>query len=118
MRTYWKGMSTMDVQLRTMALPSQTTAADQPCIPAEEYARACDALYAAAEADWVVVYGDREHAANVSYLCGFDPRFEEALLVLGRGARRVLVVGNEGLGYTSVAPLDLEIALAQSLSLM
>jgi hypothetical protein len=108
----------MDVQLQTLALPAQTSAADQPRIPAEEYARACDALYAAAASDWVVVYGDREHAANLSYLCGFDPRFEEALLVLGRGARRVLIVGNEGLGYTSIAPLGLEVALAQSLSLM
>jgi hypothetical protein len=106
------------VQLRTLALPTQASSAEQPRIPLEEYARACDALYAAAGSDWVVVYGDREHAANLSYLCGFDPRFEEALLVLGRGARRVLIVGNEGLGYTNVSPLELEVALAQSLSLM
>jgi hypothetical protein len=106
------------VQLRTLTLPAQAASADQPRIAPEEYARACDALYAAAASDWVVVYGDREHAANLSYLCGFDPRFEEALLVLGRDGRRVLIVGNEGLGYTSVSPLELEVALAQSLSLM
>jgi hypothetical protein len=108
----------VNVQLRALALPAQTPTAAQPRIPADEYAHACAALYAAAASDWVVVYGDREHAANLSYLCGFDPRFEEALLVLGAGARRVLMVGNEGMGYTSVAPLELEIALAQSLSLM
>ena len=108
----------MQVQLRTVALPVQASSADQPRISAEEYARACDALYAAAASEWVVIYGDREHAANLSYLCGFDPRFEEALLVLGRDARRVLIVGNEGLGYTAITPLKLEIALAQSLSLM
>ncbi|HEU5098458.1 MAG TPA: hypothetical protein VFU22_05535, partial [Roseiflexaceae bacterium] len=83
----------MLVELRTLALPAQAASADQPRIAPEEYARACDALYAAAEADWVVVYGDREHAANLSYLCGFDPRFEEALLVLGRDRRRMLIVG-------------------------
>src|SRR4029453_2040120 len=103
---------------QTLALPAQASSADQPRIPPEEYARACDALYAAAASDWVVVYGDREHTANLSYLCGFDPRFEEALLVLGRDARRVLIVGNEGLGYAGVAPLKLEVVLAQSLSLM
>jgi hypothetical protein len=103
----------VNVQLRTLAVPAQAPTADQPRIPAEEYVRACDALYAAAASDWVVVYGDREHAANLSYLCGFDPRFEEALLVLGRDARRTLVVGNEGMGYASVAPIELEIALAQ-----
>jgi hypothetical protein len=113
-----KGVNLVHVQLRTVALPAQASSADQPRIPTAEYARACDALYAAAVSDWVVIYGDREHAANLSYLCGFDPRFEEALLVLGRDARRVLIVGNEGLGYAGVAPLKLEIALAQSLSLM
>ena len=108
----------MQIQLRTLAVPAQASGAEQPRISREEYARACDALYAAAGSDWVVVYGDREHAANLSYLCGFDPRFEEALLVLGRDGRRVLVVGNEGLGYTSVATLQPEVVLAQSLSLM
>ena len=33
--------------------------------------------------DWVVIYADREHAANFSYLAGFGPRFEEALLLVG-----------------------------------
>jgi len=108
----------VNVELRSLPLPAQTPTADQPHIPAEEYIRACDALYAAAASDWVVVYGDREHAANLTYLCGFDPRFEEALLVLGRAGRRVLIVGNEGMSYASAAPLELELALAQSFSLM
>ena len=33
--------------------------------------------------DRLVVYADREHSANMSYLTGFDPRFEEALLIVG-----------------------------------
>ena len=32
--------------------------------------------------DALVVYSDREHSANLAYLTGFDPRFEEALMVL------------------------------------
>ena len=31
--------------------------------------------------DALVVYGDREHSANIAYLTGYDPRFEGALLV-------------------------------------
>ena len=31
----------------------------------------------------LVVYGDREHFANLAYLTGFDPRFEEAVLIVG-----------------------------------
>jgi hypothetical protein len=55
----------------------------------------------------------------MAFLTGFEPRFEEALLLLGPTQRRVLVVGNEGDGYTPVARLPgLECVLAQSLSLM
>ena len=30
----------------------------------------------------LVIYGDREHFANLAYLTGFDPRFEEAVLIV------------------------------------
>ncbi len=30
-----------------------------------------------------MVYADREHFANLAYLTGFDPRFEESLLIVG-----------------------------------
>jgi len=39
-----------------------------------------------------VVYGDREHFANLAYLKNFDPRFEEALLVIGPEFGRLLIV--------------------------
>jgi len=53
----------------------------------------------------VVVYGDREHYANITYLTGFDPRFEEALFIVGPEDRPLLVVGNECEGYVSVSAL-------------
>ena len=61
--------------------------------------------------------------ANISpisrLLSGYDPRFEEALLLLGPRDRRILVVGNEGEAYAPLAGLPgLETALAQSMSLM
>ncbi|MEY4984153.1 MAG: hypothetical protein RIR62_2419 [Pseudomonadota bacterium] len=52
----------------------------------------------------LVVYGDREHAANLHWLTGFDPRFEEALLVLTAGDA-VIVAGNECLPYAADTPL-------------
>src|SRR5665213_3511038 len=30
----------------------------------------------------LLIYADREHSANLAWLTGFDPRFEEALLIL------------------------------------
>jgi len=53
----------------------------------------------------LVVYGDREHFANLAYLTGFDPRFEEAMLIIGRQRDPLLVVGNECEGYLDVSPL-------------
>ena len=53
----------------------------------------------------LVVYGDREHFANLAYLAGFDPRFEEALLVIRREGLPLLVVGNECEGYLPISPL-------------
>lgn len=52
----------------------------------------------------LVIYGDREHAANLHWLTGFDPRFEEAVLVVTEGDA-LLIAGNECLAYTHVSPL-------------
>ena len=41
-----------------------------------------------------VVYGDREHAANLQWLTGFDPRFEEAVLIV-TSSDALLLAGNE-----------------------
>jgi Xaa-Pro aminopeptidase len=53
----------------------------------------------------LVVYGDREHFANLAYLTGFDPRFEEAVLIVGPHSKPLLVVGNECEAYVGVSPL-------------
>lgn len=52
----------------------------------------------------LVIYGDREHAANLHWLTGFDPRFEEAVLIV-TGGDALLIAGNECLAYTIVSPL-------------
>ena len=109
----------MRVALRDVAVPAFDVPLDPPRIPSAAYEMRCNATYTRAGCDWLVVYADREHLANIAFLSGFEPRFEEALLLLGPGNRRVLVVGNEGEGYAPVAGLPgLEVVLAQSMSLM
>ena len=71
----------------------------------------------AEELDHLVVYGDREHFANIAFLTGYGPRFEEALLLLGRHTEPVILVGNEGVGYVKGIGLTLESRLYQTLSL-
>ena len=74
----------------------------------DEFRRRIAALRAAMQErglTHLVVYGDREHFANLAYLTGFDPRFEEALLILELSGKLLLVVGNECSGYLNVSPL-------------
>lgn len=52
----------------------------------------------------VVIYGDREHAANLHWVTGFDPRFEEAVMVVTQ-TEALLIAGNECLAYTGISPL-------------
>ena len=55
--------------------------------------------------DRLVVYADREHSANLAFLTGFDPRFEEAMLVVGPAGDPLILVGNECYGMAGAAPL-------------
>ena len=109
----------MPSALRDIEVPDFGLPLEAPRIPAATYEKRCRDAYERAGCDWLVVYADREHLANIAFLSGYDPRFEEALLLLGPRDRRVLVVGNEGEVYAPLAGLPgLDIALAQSLSLM
>ncbi len=68
--------------------------------------------------DAVVIYGDREHVANISWATGHDPRFEEALCVVVPGRTPTLLTGNEGYPYAETANGLFERVLWQPLSLM
>lgn len=67
----------------------------------------------------LIVYSDREHAANIEWLTGYEPRFEEALAILEADTGRIhLIVGNEGLGYAPICPLSPAVHLYQGFSLL
>src|SRR6188474_3691491 len=67
--------------------------------------------------DRIVVYADREHSANLAYLSGFDPRFEEAVLIVGPDGDPAILVGNECYGLAGAAPLAMRRERFQDLSL-
>lgn len=56
--------------------------------------------------DVLVIYADLEHGSNFEYLCGFLPRFEEALLVLHANGKAYMVLGNENLNKASKSRLE------------
>jgi len=97
-------MTTRNVELQTVRIPDFGLPKDQPQIARGGYEARVESARARARQqnlDFLLVYGDREHSANVAFLSGYDPRFEEALLVVpvGDDAPPTLIVGNEGTGY-------------------
>ncbi len=68
--------------------------------------------------DALVIYGDREHMANICWATGHDPRFEEAILLVLPDGTPTLFAGNEGFPYAEAAAGHFERRLWQALSLM
>ncbi|MCX6078329.1 MAG: M24 family metallopeptidase [Chloroflexi bacterium] len=107
----------MNIVLKHVPLPEFQFSEEIPAVSTEEYERRLTALVQAAETDWVLVFADREHSANLTWLVNYDPRFEEGLLVLGPKGQRTLIVGNEGLGYLPILRVLLHVELCQTFSL-
>ena len=87
----------------------------------EDYAARVKQVFAmeqAADYDFLVIYGDREHFSNIQYFTGYDPRWEESLLLLTREKKPLLFVGNEGSGYFGSVIADVDSVLYQTFSLM
>ena len=108
---------TRPIQLADVGMPPLDVPEALPAVAAAEFEERIAALLAAVDVDMVVVYGDREHAASLVFLCNLDPRFEEVLLVLGRG-RRTLLLGKEDIGYVPIVPIEVDAVLCPTLSLM
>jgi len=107
-------------RLAEVDLPDFGMPETAPEIPASTYAARLERLRARMDEDGydrIVVYADREHSANLAYLTGFDPRFEEALLVVGPEGDPAILIGNECHGMAGAAPLPMRRHLFQDLSL-
>jgi len=107
--------------LSHITLPTIEAPTEMPALSLSEYTARLDVVLDRMEVekfDFLVIYGDREHFANLCYLTGFDPRFEEAVLLLGKDGHRKLLVGNECLGYLPDERMEIEIELFQEFSLL
>jgi len=107
-------------RLAEVALPDFGMPDAEPAIPAAVHAARLERLREAMERrgyERLIVYADREHSANVAWLTGFDPRFEEAIVVVGPTEEPAILVGNECYGTAGAAPLPMRRVLYQDLSL-
>jgi len=129
-----------NVKLAEAELPEFGLPTVEPTIPADTYLKrikVAQNLWYWRRLSAVVVYGDREHSPNLAYLTGYDPRFEESLLIFnlepdaaeGEVTRTdmiplrvpertpTLLVGNEGWGYADLIPIPIKKVLYQNFSL-
>src|SRR5689334_11391697 len=108
-------------RLATVGVPAFGEPDACPELPGGRHAERIGALRERMRArryDLVVVFADREHSASMSFLTGFDPRFEEALLIVAAAdAEPAILVGNECWGLAGAAPLPMRRHLLQDLSL-
>lgn len=92
-----------------------------PLLTGEDYGNRVKNLIELAsiqELTHILVYGDREHFSNINYLIGYDPRFEESLLIISKQDTPVLLIGNEGFNYSNKVPIKIRKELFQSFSLL
>src|SRR5689334_8926219 len=111
----------MPVRLIVAALPDFGVPAARPELSRELHALRFDALARARRAagyDSLVIYADREHSANLAWLTGFDPRFEEALLIIAPGNVPTLLAGPENLGRAQRSEIEVDARLYPPFGLM
>jgi Xaa-Pro aminopeptidase len=111
----------VNVLFEKFELPDLGQPGDVPELPPYVFQARLAQLESAREhagLDAIVIYADREHAANMAWLTGFSPRFEEAIWVQVAGRKPTLLLGNENLEFARhVVPLECDFVLYQTLSL-
>lgn len=100
--------------LQDIALPEFGIAETLPVLDDGFYRTRLDRLRARmkdAGLDVLAIYADREHFANLAWVTGFDPRFEEALMLLADGRDPVILTGPENQGTARRSAIDVEVLL-------
>jgi hypothetical protein len=108
-------------RLAPVDLPEFGASVEEPVIDKAVYAARFELFMkkmVGVGADIAVIYADREHAANLAWLSGFEPRFEEALLIAAPGKTPVLLTGPENEGVAKAAPLTMDVKLYPPMGLM
>ena len=108
-------------RLKQIVLPEFGHSVEMPELDAAIFHSRLDRLRKRAieaDLDAVVIYADREHSANMAWLTGFDPRFEEAVLVLPVKGEPVILAGLENHGVAAASALKPQTVLYPPMGLM
>lgn len=108
-------------QLVEVNLPEFTHPEDEPKLDADIFPARFDSFVSrvkAGGAEAALIYADREHSANLAWLTGFDPRFEEALLIVADGRDPLLLTGPENQGAAKSAAIPMDVRLFPPMGLL
>lgn len=92
------------IALEKITLPTFQTVDEPAMLPAKLYQERLARLREQMQKnnlDFICIYSDREHAANFEYFAGFEPRFEEGLLLIPTHGDIHFFLGNESLSMPS-----------------
>jgi hypothetical protein len=67
--------------------------------------------------DSIIIYADKEHFSNFRYLAGFEPRFEEGILIVHRNGPSYVLLGRECYGMHKLSKIDVNPLFYSSLSI-
>lgn len=113
-------ISAKEVVLKKVSEPFVRLPLKEPAIPDQVYAerlrKTLDAMKKR-ELKYLIIYADREHYSNFDYLTGFDPRFEEGILLLRDDGDAVIFLGNECFCMHQSSRIPVKGVLYQALSL-
>ena len=102
----------MTITLKDIALPEFGMPKERPELSPALYAERVERLRKRARdagLSALIVYADREHFANMAYLLDFEPRFEEALLILVEGRKPVVMTGPENAGRAAASKIEVDV---------
>ncbi len=88
-----------------------------PKFTGDDFKKRIETAFKKTDYSHILVYADREHASNVEFFTGYDPRFEECLLILSRDGKNAIVAGDEGITYATKIPFDIDILCYPTFSL-
>ena len=94
-----------EIEWPEFGIPADKKVPEPLVFEIENRLQKCRELMESRNLTHLIVYGDKEHFANLMYLTHFDPKFEEALLILKREGSPLILVGNECGGHLSASPL-------------
>ena len=104
-------LNIMEISLKSLDLPDFGMSKNQPQIKSQIYLERLRKFkndLKKNNLDSAIIYADREHFANMQYLTGFDPRFEEALLIINNSEdESYLITGPENQGYANISEINL-----------